>query len=143
MGRLILTLGFGTLGFLIGNLAGLTAESTVSALLSLLFAFAGGSAIGLLHKLDANAQKSAGLMVASLSIMCLTGVYSGIIVTEHQLLTPVERRQYRVDDSIEESKYLRSYLINEAAQIDQLRATNQISVEQAYESLYQLLRQSD
>lgn len=136
-------LAFAALGFLIGNMVGLTAESVISALLPLLFAFGGGSAVGLLHKLDADGRKAASGAILSLSIACLVGTYIGITVSEYQLLTPPERRQLRADASISESKYLRSFLASEASRIDQLKATGILTAEQAYEAQYQLLIQAE
>ena len=132
-------LAFLMLGFLIGNLVGLTAESVVSVLVPLLFAFGGGSAIGFLHKLDSTARQAASKSILALAVACLIGTYVGILVSEHQLLTPESRRATRAGASISESKYLRSYVISKADQIDQLKATGALTPEKAYEALYSLI----
>jgi hypothetical protein len=132
-------LAFSALGFLIGNLVGLTAESVVSAILPLLFAFGGGSAIGFFHKLGQESRRMASTAILAISVACLIGVYLGIAVSEHQWLTPHDRREARSTVSIAESKYLRSYLVAEADQIDQLKSSGALSAEQAYQALYKLL----
>lgn len=132
-------LAFTALGFLIGNLVGLTAESVVSAILPLLFAFGGGSAIGYFHKISLEARQSASTAILAISLSCLVGVYSGIAVSEHQWLTPEERRDVRAEAGIADSKYLRSYLASEADQIDQLKSAGALSPEEAYQALYQLV----
>ena len=136
-------LAFTALGFLIGNLVGLTAESVISAILPLLFAFGGGSAIGFFHKIDQESRQWASTAILAISLSCLVGVYSGIAVSEHQLLTPAERKYVRAEASIAESKYLRSYLASEADQIDQLKSTGALSPEEAYQALYKLLRREE
>ena len=136
-------LAFTALGFLIGNLVGLTSDSVVSALLPLLFAFGGGSAIGFFHKLEPESRQLASAAILAVSVSCLAGVYIGIAVSEHQWLTPQERRQERVDQTISESKYLRSYLMSEANQIDQMKSTGALTADQAYKALYDLVHRED
>lgn len=136
----MLSLAFLMLGFLIGNLVGLTAQSVVTALLPLLLAFGGGSAVGFLKKLGPDERTSASKAVVALSLSCLIGTYCGILVSEHQWLTPQEVRQARLTQSIAETKYLRAYATSEVAQIDQLYRAGRLSPEQAYDQLYQLLK---
>lgn len=132
-------IAFLMLGFLIGNLVGMSAESMVATLMPLLFAFGGGSAIGLLHKVDEKSRSVAFTAILTLSVGCLAGTYLGVAVSEFQLLSPTsdgaEERAAIVD-----SKYLRSYLTSEADQIDQLYATGALSPQHAYERLYALVK---
>lgn len=136
-------LAFAALGFLIGNLVGMTAESVVGAILPLLFAFGGGSAIGFFHKLGAKSRHAASAAILAISVACLIGVYVGIAVSEHQWLTPHDRKQVRSTASIAESKYLRSYLASEADQIDQLKSSGAMTAEQAYQALYKILGRNE
>lgn len=128
------------LGFLIGNLAGLSAEGIVRDLLPLLFAFGGGSAVGLMNKLDERAKRTAYQAIFALSLSCLLGAYTGILVSEYQILTPESRRETRRELSIEQSKYLRSQLMSEADQIDQMFSTGVLTQDKAYEALYDLIK---
>jgi hypothetical protein len=83
-----LIVAFAALGLLIGNLVGLTAQSVVSSLLGLLFAFVGGSVLVFLEKLTPEIRKLAGQSILALSVSCLIGTYVGIVVSEWQLLSP-------------------------------------------------------
>jgi hypothetical protein len=83
-----IVLSFLALGFLIGNIVGMTAQSVVTSLLGLLFAFAGGSVLTFIHKLDAGERRLAGQAVLALSLACVGGLYTGIFVSEHRLLSP-------------------------------------------------------
>ena len=132
-------LAFLMLGFLIGNLVGLSAESVLATLMPLLFAFGGGSAIGFLHKVDEASKQVAFQAILTLSIGCLAGTYMGIAVSEHQLMTPPSRRATEERASIIGSKYLRSYLTSEAHQIDQLYTSGALDAEGAYDQLYGLV----
>jgi len=133
-------IAFLMLGFLIGNLVGMSAESLVATLMPLLFTFGGGSAIGLLHKVDEVSRKVAFTAIFTLSIGCLSGVYLGVAISEYQLLSPVsDRSKQRDADAITHSKYLRSYLTSEAEQIDQLYVSGALGPQRAYERLYGLI----
>lgn len=134
-------LSFLILGFLIGNLAGLSAAGIVRDLLPLLFAFGGGSAVGLLGKLDEQNKQAAYQAIFALSLSCLVGVYTGILVSEYQLLTPEHRRGARAAEPIAELKYLRSLQIQKADEIDQKLANGMLNPRQAYEALYELVKQ--
>lgn len=135
----MLIIAFTTLGFLIGNLMGLSAESTLSTVLPLLFAFGGGSAVAFLHKLEQCERRNASIAITALSLSCLIGVYSGIYITEHQIISPSEVKQARLS-SIESRKYLRSININSVEQIDTKLKTGGLSTKQAYEDLYNLIQ---
>ena len=87
-----LIVAFASTGFLVGNLMGMSASSTVPSFLGLLFALFGGSLIVFLHKLTSEDRVVAGKLVFALSLTCLLGVYTGLFVNERELLTPKERR---------------------------------------------------
>ena len=87
-----LIVAFATTGFLVGNLMGMSASSTVPSFLGLLFALLGGSLIAFLHKLTREDRIIAGKLVFALSLTCLLGVYTGLFVNERELLTPKGRR---------------------------------------------------
>lgn len=130
-------LAFASLGFLIGSLIGLSAESTLGVVLPLLFAFGGGSAVTFLHKLEPVDRKLAGAAVTALSLFCLAGVYSGIFVSEHQLLSPSADQDAELG-SIEARKYLRSVDARLVDVIDQRYKGRELTAAEAYEALYQL-----
>ena len=137
-------LAFLSLGFLVGNLIGLSSDNVVTTILPLLFAFGGGSAVGFFHKIEEQFRKTAYQLIFALSISCLIGAYSGIVISEYQLLSPKERRQYRVESSIKESKYLFSQeIVSEANIVDQLYATGKLNIEDAYEELYKIIIEKD
>ena len=129
---------FMSLGLLIGNLVGLTAESTVSALIGLLFAFVGGSAISFMHKLSVQEQIIASKAILSLSLTCLLGVYIGITVSDNQWLT-LDSQISAQRLSVMDRKYVRENLLEKAHAIDQQKANKQITVDAAYEELYKLV----
>lgn len=143
----MIVLAFGSLGFLIGNLVGLSAESTVSVLIPLLFTFGGGSAVALLPKLGQADRLIAATAVVSLSVFCLLGVYAGIVVSERQLLSSAPARDRRAVTaparaSIEERKYLRQVSFDSVALIDQRYKDRLLTATQAYEQLYGLVTRS-
>jgi hypothetical protein len=134
----MVVLAFVCLGFLIGNLVGLSAESALAVIVPLLFAFGGGSAVAFLHKLGpAERTRSAGAVVA-LSIGCLIGVYVGIVVSERQALSPSKRRLAR-EATTADLKYLRSADIEKVNEIDQRYKGGALSAAEAYERLYSLV----
>ena len=51
-----------------------------AVLIGLLFAFAGSSAVGFMHKLDKESRSDAATALMSLSIACLIGLHAGIFV---------------------------------------------------------------
>jgi len=85
-------LGMASVGLLVGSLVGMSNDHLSRILLGFLFAFIGGSITALLYKLPKEERKLAGSALFSLSLSCLVGVYSGIIVTQYKLLTPGEHR---------------------------------------------------
>ena len=136
---------FVCLGFLIGNLVGMSAESTLGVIIPLLFAFGGGSAVAFLHKLDAGERRLAAAAVVAFSLSCLAGVHVGIVVSEYRLLSPageasearvsIARNKYVSPDN----KYLRAVDISEMNLIDQRYKSGEYTAEQAYEEIYELI----
>ena len=137
-----IVLAYTSLGFVIGNLVGLSAESVTSSILALLFAFGGGSAIAFVQKLDAASRKIASIAILSLSLSCLIGVYLGIGISEHQILSPQTEPSVQ-RSSIESRKYLRENLASKANAIDHRYQNEQISLQNAYDNLYELIREKE
>ena len=136
-------IAFISLGFLIGNLAGLSANNVTNSLIALLFAFAGGSAIAFLSKLERPDRTLAGQAITALSIGCLLGTYGGVLVAEYQVLTPPAYRQAPADSSVGTRKLLRAELKSQASVIDQMYKGGQLSLDQAYELLREQLIKAD
>lgn len=126
---------FLSLGFLIGNLVGLTAESVTSTILALLFAFGGGSALAFVQKLEPKNLKLVSVAIIALSWSCLAGIYSGIRVSEYQMLSP-QKEEPVSKISIEDKKYLRENITSKANLIDQRLANGHYNFEEAYRELY-------
>jgi hypothetical protein len=162
----VIVVAFACLGFLIGNLVGLSAESALSVVVPLLFAFGGGSAVAFLHKLELSDRRLAAAAVVALSLSCLIGAYTGILVSEHQALSPSKRAldnrtgassarttepnkmilsRSDLDNrtSIVDRKYLRSTDIGEIQLIDQRYKVGEITAQQAYEEIYKLVSQGN
>ncbi len=132
---------FACLGFLIGNLLGLSAESALSVVLPLLFAFGGGF-IAFLHKLEPADRRLAAGAVAALALSCLLGAYVGIAASEYQLLTPgTDRAESRA--AVAERKYLRTVDFDDVQTIDQRYKTNELTADRAYEELYRLVSEGN
>ncbi len=138
---------FIALGFLIGQLVGLSSASVTTSILGFLFAFGGGSAIGFLKSLQPDERRLASQAIFALSISCMAGVYVGIYVSEHQLLTPkqviVQRERAgeaaapsaaaRV--SVTDRKYLKQNITAAVYAIDQKRANGNLTATQAFDEL--------
>jgi hypothetical protein len=127
---------FSSLGLLVGILTGLTAANVTSSLLALLFAFAGGSAVAFLNKLDAAKLVLASQCVTALSLACLLGVFSGVIVAERQLLTPEEYRAAPAESTVMSRKVLKKASAQRIGLINQLYRDGRLSADAAYEALY-------
>lgn len=154
-----LIIAFAATGFLIGNLMAMSASSTVPSFLGLLFALLGGSLIALLHKLTIEDRVLAGKLVLALTGMCLIGVYTGLLVNEHELLTPKQRRFLTVapmktakaapcgadKEGRSESargKYIAAGEISEADEIDIEKRAGKLTAEQAYGRLFNAWKDS-
>jgi len=140
---IVIILAFVCLGFLIGNLVGMTSESTIAVLIPLLFTFAGGSAIAFLPKLDDATRKLAAGAVIALSLSCLSGVYCGIFVSERQLLSPPNIRKAALTTVTPRDwrKYLKANDLSELNAIDQQFRNHELTPEQAYQQLYEWVKQ--
>ena len=130
---MLIAFAFASLGFLIGNMVGMTSSSVVSSLIPLLFAFGGGSAIAFIQKLEIDARKLASIAITCLSLSCLAGIYSGILMTEYHILSP--ENQNRTSQSREESTYLRAGTTSLVNFIDSQIAKGNITVAEGYEQL--------
>lgn len=136
---------FACLGFLIGSLIGLSVESTLAVLIPLLFTFAGGSAIAFFTKMETASRRITSAAVIALSLASLIGVYSGIYISEHQLLSPAGVREERLHHgaSRQEMGYLRAQDISNINAINQQYRTGDLTAQQAYERLYELISRED
>jgi hypothetical protein len=142
-----IVIGLAALGFLIGNLVGLTAHSVVTALLSLIFAFTGGSVIALLGKVSPDDRRLAGQAICALSLTCLLGVYSGIAVSEWRVLSPRTQSTTLAETDKGSgkgelgptsivNKYLNSGEASAVESIDFQYRKHAITADDAYEQLY-------
>jgi hypothetical protein len=146
-----IVIGLGALGFLIGNLVGLTAHSVVTAVLSLIFAFAGGSIIAFLGKVAPDDRKLAGQAICALSFACVVGLYGGITVSEWHVLSPKIFRPAASMPAVSKApptnvpaslanKYLDSNAVSAIDSIDLLYRRKLITAGEAYEKLYDTVR---
>lgn len=124
-------IGFAALGLLIGNLVGLTSESIVAPLISLLFVFIGGSLFAFLHKLSTADRRLAGASLLALSLACLVGTYAGIYVAEYQVLSPANRRAPTAGN-----KYVRNATVSRATLINETK--DKAGINEAFQNMYQL-----
>jgi hypothetical protein len=128
-----LTLGFAGMGLLIGNLVGLTSEKVVTPVIGLLFSFIGASILTVLHKLTHADRMAAGKAILALSVSCLVGVYGGVLVSEHHLLTPKDAANATVGD-----RYLRKGEVVAANGIELQRIQKRLTLEEAYDQMLKL-----
>jgi hypothetical protein len=80
------------MGMLIGSLLALSAQSLSKSVIAAMFAFFGGSLLAFLQKLSIIDQIKASGGLGAIALGTIFGVYSGLYVNEHQLLTPQEQR---------------------------------------------------
>jgi hypothetical protein len=117
----------------------------VQAVVAAVFAFFGGSAVAVLGNKTRAEQQAVALGTLGLSFGAMVGVYSGILVNEHQLLTPSSHRVSKAPAAtsaeLTPAKYLRENSLRLAAEIDQKRRTGALTAEQAYDQMYKLLGQ--
>lgn len=117
------------LGFLVGQIVGMTSASVTTSIIGLLFTFAGGTAVGMLHKLTPEQRRLAAMAVTLLSIFCTVGIYTGILVKEHDLLSP--KRPPAAERPQRSEGYLRNEHVTAYRKIDQQYRTGLITAEQA------------
>jgi hypothetical protein len=137
----IIGVGFLALGLLIGTLLAMSATSLAQSVIAALFALFGGSLLTFLDKVTVNNQIKAAAGLFAVSIGTLIGIYSGVYVNEHRLLSPLALRS--LPSATTESKalqtekylYLRSSVIKDATAIDQKYRNKMLTAEEAYEKL--------
>ena len=116
---LLFGVAFGCLGLLVGTLLAFSAQSMVQAVVAATFAFFGGSVVAVLGNKTRAEQHAVALGTLGLSFGTLLGVYSGIFVNEHQLLTPLSHRTPKVSAAtsaeLAPSKYLRENSLIDSA----------------------------
>lgn len=108
-------IAFVSLGFLVGNIAGMSASPVAATVIASVFTLAGGSALALFQKLQEADIKRASQSIAAFSVSCLFGLYVGILVTEYQLLSPTNQQsetQSATADTRWDKKYVRTSEIN-------------------------------
>ena len=132
-------ISFGCLGLLIGNMVGLSADSLVKIVISVLFTFVGGSVFVIINRLSVDEQRMAAVAITTLSIFCLLGVYVGILQAEYRIFSPQSDPSSRVQTSTEKVKYLRSSEIENIYVIDTQYRQKQISAEDAYDRLFEVI----
>ena len=134
-------LAFVALGILIGHLLALSAQSLVQAVVAALFALFGGSVVAMLEKLSEAHQAKAALAILAVSVGALVGVYAGLYVNEHQLMTPEKGRVLPTAEK-EPRKYLRENTLSNARAVDQQYRNGALTAKDAYDKL-QALMQAD
>jgi len=133
--------GFLALGLVVGTLVAMSAQSLGQVLLAALFALFGGSLLVLFDKFTIPTQLKVTTAILGISIGTLGGVYSGLYVSEHQLLTPPNLR-FQVKSatpSDESRKYLRENTLSDIRAIDTKYRAGLLTPEHAYEQIYALL----
>ncbi len=133
---------FSALGLLTGLLTGMTASSVVIPVLGLIFALLGGSIAAFVQKLTVTQLNLAMKCILFLSLFCMVGVLAGIVITEHQLLSPIKPtpdNEVNPTKTLEGRKYLKENLIGPAASIDAKRRDKNESYEIAYKELLALV----
>jgi hypothetical protein len=150
MNKALTLIAFAALGLLVGNVSGLSDAAVTLPLIAALFAFVGGSAIAFLKDVPDAQRGSAALAITGLAIGCLLGVYLGILVREHQLLTPQARRFIATPSEqnapVTQSgvtRYLRSSDVQRLGTIDAARRRGALTAQEAYDSLYNLIREEN
>jgi hypothetical protein len=142
---LLLCFSFFTLGLLVGTLLAFSQQSLTQAVVAALFAFFGGSIVPLTLLKDRNSLAAIAISTMGLSIGAMAGVYSGIYVNEHQLLSPnklvqgvknsLKEKDQASDRLPETSKYLKENVMKEAYAIDGKLRGNLLSKDTAYEQI--------
>jgi hypothetical protein len=124
---------FAALGFLIGNLTGLSASPIAQILVPALFALIGGSFIAFLSTVPHDDRRVAAGAIMGFSLACLVGTYVGILVNVSQVLGSQSA-------NLESYSYLRTDSMGQVEAIDARKRNGEINVEKAYDELITLLR---
>ena len=139
------------LGLLVGQLVGLSSDSIAKPLISTLFAFGGGSILVLLGRLKQDDRAPALLALLGVSTGCLVGVYLGLYVDTHHLLSPLSTTHEATHSDTQATHtgtqatgqffYLHDAQAASAADmIDAQYRSKHITPTQAYDELYQLVK---
>jgi hypothetical protein len=134
---------FGALGFFVGNLVAMSAQSIAQSLIAALFALFGGSFLVLIEKLSESNQRKLAVGLFSISIGGLAGTYAGLYINEHRLFTPADIRAASSKPGEPPQKYLRSEVLATATAIDQKLRNGQIGGKEAYDQLLEAVRSTD
>jgi hypothetical protein len=116
----------------------MSAHSLAEAVIAALFALFGGSLLAFLQKVPSKDQLTVSAGVLAVSVGTMVGLYSGLYVNEHELLTPPSARVRATSEgskAAEVSKYLREDIMSPANAIDQQYRSGQITMNEAYEQL--------
>ena len=142
---LLFGFAFSCLGALVGTLLAFSSQSLVQAVVAAVFAFFGGTVLAVIGNKTRAEQQAVAVGTLGISLGALIGVYSGIYVNEHELLSPPGQKTLvstglTTPDKVYR-KYLRENSLRAAAEIDQKRRTGVLTAEKAYEHLYKLLEE--
>jgi hypothetical protein len=88
--NLSLLLGFASFGILIGMITGLTSSQIAGAIITALFAFAGGKLLIDFGSKTTSEQIKIGLVLFGFSLFCAGGILLGIYIKVNNLLTNPE-----------------------------------------------------
>lgn len=137
-----LFLAYSIFGLLIGNLVGLTSDKVTNSLISLVFTFAGSTALILSQKMKDDIKIQINKAISYFALFCIIGVYTGIIVSEYQLLTPEEIKKIRQENkevSRASNTYLQGIPVETINLIDIQVQNKELTYEQGYEKLYNII----
>ncbi|MBK5273767.1 MAG: hypothetical protein JJE30_01770 [Desulfuromonadales bacterium] len=81
-------------------------------------------------------------VIAVFSLSTLLGIYTGIVVSEYQLLTPIERRHTSALKGSVDNKYLRANYGVIANKIEDEVASGRKSYQKGFDELVALLKES-
>jgi hypothetical protein len=130
---------FLALGFLVGNLTGLSASPLAGIIVPAAFTLVGGSALAFLSKVPERDRPIASGAILLFSIGCLLGVYIGVLVNTQQWLGPRPFVTSSDQDKSHSSSYLRSETLRQSDLIDQRVRGGEFTREQAYQKLRETL----
>lgn len=132
-------IGLLTLGFLIGNLIGLSANNHMETIMASLFAISGGVTILSIKNEDLTIVNLKLRALFFIALGCLIGVYFGIYLSESKSLTPDKTivAGKETEEKIIDRKYLRSQTMTFVELIDQQLTNEEITVEEAYNELFE------
>jgi len=144
-------ISYAILGFLVGNITGLSASPIASVLIPSLFTLGGGSLIGLFSKLDKSHRDLTARCLAAFGLACLAGLYGGILINSHHVLgsppfavvqaaEPAGDAGNKSADIVTGNSYLRGQSGNEVQVVRQLVDSGKLSPQ---EGCALLMRKAD